>query len=608
MKIIKKSIYFFLLLGLSVCLGTFCWKLINLPLSNNEIVGDYSLKNLNSFNDVLGYIIFIAIPILFYFIWKIYFEKKKISDFFFKIRFENENTDINIKVYILLFLFIFFIILEFLSVQFSLDKIDLFHEGARLSSSFKSKLDGSLWSGSYISTGIIYEILGPKYLWEIFNQESVGLLRFLDILFVLLTKLILIFLSFEISKNTNLNLFFKSIFFMLLSIILLSLTNYNSNVDLIKFREIPILLTLLFFIRSLNNGNQLYFPYIIVGFLSVSTFFWSIDRALVLNLFVIFISIFLLINKNYKNILIILLSVIFFWLFFYFFLKGEFLFFILNTISIFKEMSEINGFVHPIPFSDGANASRSTKTILLILISLLISFSFFFKEKGKLSYRYKISLTSLSLVSFLSYIYALGRTDYTHLKQVFGFPIIFLSCYLLFYLFYFIYQKYKFHNYDTKKFLLVLIPFLIVIHVNLNIDYSKIINFKNRLIKYVQLDDNNFLTETDIDFIEQISPLIENEKCIQLYTNDAALLYFLKKPNCTKYYFVWIIGSKKNQIDFIRELDSTNYIIQNGVIDKKMKLHKWGPALDIKYPMLTDYINKNFTNDLIIGNRKIVFR
>ena len=53
----------------------------------------------------------------------------------------------------------------------------------------------------------------------------------------------------------------------------------------------------------------------------------------------------------------------------------------MNTISIFKEMSEINGFVHPIPFSDGANASRSTKTILLILISLLISLSFFFKEK-----------------------------------------------------------------------------------------------------------------------------------------------------------------------------------------------------------------------------------
>ena len=217
-------------------------------------------------------------------------------------------------------------------------------------------------------------------------------------------------------------------------------------------------------------------------------------------------------------------------------------------------------------------------------------------------------MTSLSLVSFLSYIYALGRTDFTHLKQVFGFPIIFLSCYLLFYLFYFIYQKYKFHNYDTKNFLLLLIPFLIVIHINLNIDYSKIINFKDRLIKYVQLDDNSFLTKIDIDFIKQISPLIENEKCIQLYTNDAALLYFLKKPSCTKYYFVWIIGSKKNQIDFIQELNDTNFIIKNGVIDRKMILHKWGLALDIKYPVIKNYIDKNYVNDLIVVNRKILFR
>ena len=171
MKIIKKSIYFFLLLGLSVCLGTFCWKLINLPLSNNEIVGDYSLNNFNSFNDVLGYIIFITIPILFYFIWKLLIENKKISNFLSNIKFINENINIDIKIYILCFLFIFFIILEFLSVKFSIDEIDLFHEGARLSAAFKSKLDGSLWSGSYISTGVIYEILGPKYM-PIFNAFS----------------------------------------------------------------------------------------------------------------------------------------------------------------------------------------------------------------------------------------------------------------------------------------------------------------------------------------------------------------------------------------------------------------------------------------------------
>ncbi len=608
MKIIKKSIYFFLLLGLSVCLGTFCWKLINLPLSNNEIVGDYSLNNFNSFNDVLGYIIFITIPILFYFIWKLLIENKKISNFLSNIKFINENINIDIKIYILCFLFIFFIILEFLSVKFSIDEIDLFHEGARLSAAFKSKLDGSLWSGSYISTGVIYEILGPKYIWKIFDQQSVGLFRFLDIFFVFITKFILILLSFEISKNTNYNSFFKSIFFIFLSIILLSLINYNTNVDSIKFREIPILLTLLFFIRSLKNVNQLYLPYIFIGFLSIFTFFWSIDRALVLNILILFIVIFLFINKNYKNIVVVFLSSLFFWLLFYFFLKEEFLFFTSNTITILREMSEINGFIHPIPFSDGPNASRSTKTILLILISLLISFGFFFNKRNNLSYRFKILLTSISVVSFLSYIYALGRTDYTHLKQVFGFPIIFFSSYLIFYLFYFIHRKYSFDNYNYKKFLLLLIPTIIIFNFSFNIDYSKIINFKSRFNEYIKLTDNNFLSKKDNDFIDQASLLIKNEKCIQLYTNDAALLYLLKKPNCTKYYFVWIIGSKKNQIDLIQKLNNTNFIIKGGVIDQKMKTDKWGPSLNVKYPLLTDYINKKFVKEIVLGNRKVLSR
>tara|TARA_B110000027_G_scaffold106797_1_gene113514 strand:- start:1606 stop:3450 length:1845 start_codon:yes stop_codon:yes gene_type:complete len=614
MKIIKKSIYFFLFSGLSLCVGTFCWKLINLPLSNNGIVGHYSINNSNSLNDVLGYLIFMGIPILSYFIWQLFFKKKKISDFLLNIKFINENTNADSKIYILFLLFVFLIILEFLSVDFSIKEIDLYHEGARLSSAFKSKLDGSLWSGSYISTGVIYEILGPKLIWKIFNQESVGLLRFLNIIYIFLTKFILIFLSLEISKNVNFNSFFKNIFFISLTIIFLTCINYSSSYDnglpanLIKFREIPVLLTLFFFIKSLKNVNQLYLPYILIGFLTVFTFLWSIDRALVLNLLVLFIIIFLIINKNYKNIAIIILSSIFFWLCFYFFLKEEFSFFLSNTINIMREMSEINGFIHPIPFSDGINASRSTKTILLILISLLISFSFFFNLKSRLSYRLKISLTSISLISFLSYVYALGRTDYTHLKQVFGFPLMFLSCYLLFYLFYFIHQKYILNYYDNKKFSTLIVSLILLFFINFNIDYSKIIHFKGRFVEYIELKDSNFLSKTDNYFVRQTSSLLKDEKCIQLYTNDAALLYLLKKPNCTKYYFVWIIGSKKNQIDLIQKLNSTNFIITNGTLDQHMALHKWGIPLDVKYPLLNEYIYRNFKNELTIGSRKILIR
>ena len=616
MAIFKKNIYFFLFMALSLCLGTFFWKIINLPFLNNDIIGYYSINKISSLNDVLGYLVFITIPILFYFIWQLIFEKNRFSYFFSNIKFKNENISIDKKIYILFLFFIFFIILEFLSVQFLINEIDLFHEGERLSAAFKSKLDGSLWSGSYISKGIIYEVLGPKYIWKLFNQESIGLLRFLDIFCVFLTKFILIFLSLELSKNTNFNPFFKSIFFIFLTIIFLVCTNYTSSynngdgvsANLIKFREIPVLLTLLVFIKSLKNIYQIHTPYILIGFLTVFTFFWSIDRAIVLNLLVLFIIIFLIINKSYKNITILILSSIFFWLFSYFLLKEEFAFFISNTIGILNEMPKINGLMHPIPFSDGANSSRSTKTILSILLSLLISLSFFFNKKSSMSYKLKISLTTISLISFLSYTYALGRTDYTHLKQVFGFPIVFLSCYLLFYLLYFIQRKFLFNKYDSKKILIIFSSLFLLFFLNFNIDYKKIISFKSRFVEYVQVKDESFLSTEDSNFVRQISSLIKDEKCIQLYTNDAALLYLLKKPNCTKYFYVAIIGSKKNQMDLIDKLSATNFIIGGGTIDKKMISHKWAISLDIKYPLLTNYINQNFKNELIIGDRKILFK
>ena len=284
------------------------------------------------------------------------------------------------------------------------------------------------------------------------------------------------------------------------------------------------------------------------------------------------------------------------------------MFFVSNTIGIINEMSEINGLLHPIPFSSGINASRSTKTILLILISLLMSFNFFFKKKSKLSHRFKMSLIAISLTSFLSYLYALGRTDYTHLKQVFGFPLIFLSCYLLFFLFYFIEKKCTFSMNSNKITFLSTFFFILLFLTIFNIDYSKIISFKNRFVKYIELKDEIFLSKIDNEFVKQASNLIKNEKCIQLYTDDTALLYLLKKPSCTKYYFVWLIGSKKNQIDLINKLDNTNFIIKNGTIDKKMILHKWGISLNVRYSLLDSFIDKNFNNEINVVNRKLAYK
>ena len=52
---------------------------------------------------------------------------------------------------------------------------------SNLSSAYKYYLDGSLWSGSYVTIGIFYETILNKLIWDLFDVESIGLKRFTDI-------------------------------------------------------------------------------------------------------------------------------------------------------------------------------------------------------------------------------------------------------------------------------------------------------------------------------------------------------------------------------------------------------------------------------------------
>ena len=113
------------------------------------------------------------------------------------------------------------------------------------------------------------------------------------------------------------------------------------------------------------------------------------------------------------------------------------------------------------------------------------------------------------------------------------------------------------------------------------------------------MEDSNFLNDEDLFFINEASDLFKEEKCIQLFTNDSALLYLLKKPSCSKFYFVFSIGSIKNQNIFINELKNANFIVLNGRTDN------WVFDLKVKYPNITSFIEKNYEDYKKIGNRLI---
>ena len=164
MKIKKKKIILNFSIVISLVLASICWKFINLRFNDPGINGIYSNNQFNSFNEIIRYVVFIIFPISTYLIYKFFFGE----NFFAKIRFfftskENNNFQKidNLNIYFSILILI--IILEFLSVNFPNHLIDIYHEGQILSSAYKSFLDGSLWSGSYVTVGIFYETLSSKF-------------------------------------------------------------------------------------------------------------------------------------------------------------------------------------------------------------------------------------------------------------------------------------------------------------------------------------------------------------------------------------------------------------------------------------------------------------
>jgi hypothetical protein len=597
---IQKQIFYFVLISFSILLANYIWPLIKLS-NNNEIAGANLQNDYHSFSDAIRYISYILIPVTSHILFKVYYEKNSLISLFSNLKILDEKNKYDNRINYFFLLTFVFLILEFLSLPLTTYELDIFHAGQRLSSAFKSSIDGSLWSGSYVAVGIIYETLGTKFIWELFNKQTIGSMIILDLIYYFITKLLIIYLVLLVVNNLNFNLNYKIIFFLISSLILLSANDYNpGSGDIISFREIPIILCLIFFLKSVFTGKNIY--YFLIGFLTLFVFFWSIDRGIVLISFIIFILFILIISNKYKQIVILFSSIIFFWFLFFIFLNQEFYFFLENSYSIIKDASNFGGIIHPTPFTDEKNSTRATKNLLSIIFTLIISLSLFFKNEEKYSYQFKITLLSISILSFLSYAYALTRSDGPHLKQAFGFPAIFFNFYIMFNLIYYL-SKLKIKLLKSYIAIIFILPIFITYFFLVNVDIRNIFNFKSRFINYISLNDEKFLSKEDVTFVNLTSDLIKDEKCIQLFTNDAALLFLLKKPNCSRYYFVYSIGSIKNQKKMINEMESANIIILNGRTD-----HWSNEPLETMYPLVYDYINKNYRNYKKISGRLLKIR
>ena len=583
-----KNVFYTLLIFLIIILSLYNWDLVSLTYEETTIIGKYFENKYNHKNDLLRYLVFISLPLLSYILIKsINFSqnyqvlKNRILEK--DIKFINTNYFLNI----LTIFFASLTILEFLSINFPINKIDIFHEGQQMSSAFKYSIDQSLWSGSYVTVGIFYETISSNLIWKFFDQLSIGSTRYLNLIYILLLKLILIIIFYQITILSKLKYSSQLCFNFLINLSGFQLINYIGGVDNFIWREIFPLLTLLFFLQIFLRPDLKKFIVVFAGPISALSIFWSVDRGIVCNLVLVVLMVYLLIKKDLIPFINLIFSIIFTWIAFYFYLGNEFHYFLVNTFSILREMNIIGGIIHPIPFSDDPNSARSTKTLILISISIIISLELIFLKKVKIENKFIFSLILISIFSFLSYGYAIGRSDGPHIKSTFGFVQIFYSVIVFYFVITYldnidILNKILLHK--TKIFFLI----LILSTPNFNLNIQKILNFNERLNKYTNLDDSFFLNKKQVMFVSNAKKIVEEYECVQLFTNSAMLLYLLRKPSCSIFYFTITVGSKENQIKFNKLMSNTQIVISDTY------KNEFSPSYRLKY--INKYIQDNYEN------------
>ena len=65
--------------------------------------------------------------------------------------------------------------------------------------------------------------------------------------------------------------------------------------------------------------------------------------------------------------------------------------------------------------------------------------------------------------------------------------------------------------------------------MNFNYSLENLKTYNSRIKNFVKLEDKNFLKENELELIQKISSELNDKNCIQLFSNDVALLYLLRK-------------------------------------------------------------------------------
>ena len=198
------NILIFFITIFSIIISTFLWPVINLPYSNPEnVVGVLSLIKYSPLNNTVRYVFFVGLPLFSFFCALLFFKKEQLIKFKNFITFENSNieykTNINKTINIFYFFFIIYILIEFLSNELPLAKLDYLHDGDYLTAAKNYSITNKIWISSFSPHGASM-ILYPNIMWKIFDTESIGAYRLLTSFLIIIVKILSIHFVYLLTK------------------------------------------------------------------------------------------------------------------------------------------------------------------------------------------------------------------------------------------------------------------------------------------------------------------------------------------------------------------------------------------------------------------------
>ena len=588
-----KIIYLSTILIISTLVAIFLWKYINLPIDKTLIGYEGTgQKNYHTHTDTLRFFLFICLsllPFLFFYLRFYKEENIRLNEIFFLKFKKHKSNDLNLFLNLFLILVIFnFLIFNFSSL---ITEIDIFHEGLWLTPSSNYNFTKLFWSSSFIERGLGGNYF-PLLMWGFMGENNIGTARLSSILFLMGNKILLVLLAEKISRNIELEKTYKIIFFVLLSVTFISFVSYDDTSHIGR-RFFIFLLFLNIFFNSLSLANKISLNNYLLGVFSLLGILWFLDIGIYINILIIFFIFFLLLRKEYKSVVSILIGLISAWIIFYNLIsKEEFQFFIENTFQIGKLIEQVGSIQYPLPFFD--QNTRSTKILIFFIIAGIFVINISLNKKSKFSNNSKIFLIALYIMSLITFKYALGRSDDPHIKAASGLLLLIISVMVIHYFIYYLQilnRKYSLNKEIIKKSLYALFFSLIFYTFELY-KFKNIIKTKSNIKELINAKDSSFLInqyKEYNDLIKYYNNISEKDDCIQIFTDEAALPYLIKKKTCTKYYVMMTSSPREIQLDFINELKQ----IKPKIILYKSEKFEYGP-ISSRVNLVNNFINKNY--------------